>query len=365
MDLCTQAGFDIEDILYANTMKAGEDLQGAADRNIQCTTTDSVEGIHQIASTSWRPRIIVRIAVDDSQSRSPFSIKFGATEDEWLPIMRAIRQYNIPFDGVSFHVGSASSSPKAFANAIELCRKFQKAVDAPLPTVDIGGGFLPNAETFAETTGLIRKAMLDWSRSGQVAPSRWIAEPGRFFSAPTQTLLVPIVFKKSGKDRVRYLLDDSVYGQFSSIVYDHARPFWKVVKNGSASAVTTGTPVVNTADSKKAFFFGKTCDSLDLIAIQDKAPDYDIGDVFAFPWMGAYTSASATSFNGFALPSKTYINDTTSPINPLFNEIVPQKGEDNKLWLQRNEVNQEDVIFPIETRSKISLSVCNSSNSDE
>ena len=222
-----------------------------------------------------------------------------------------------------------------------------------------------NAETFAETTGLIRKAMRDWSRSGQVAPSRWIAEPGRFFSAPTQTLLVPIVFKKSGKDRVRYLLDDSVYGQFSSIVYDHARPFWKVVKNGSASAVTTGTPVVNTADSKKAFFFGKTCDSLDLIAIQDKAPDYDIGDVFAFPWMGAYTSASATSFNGFALPSKTYINDTTSPINPLFNEIVPQKGEDNKLWLQRNEVNQEDVIFPIETRSKISLSVCNSSNSDE
>jgi len=328
MDLCLRSGFDTEDILYANTMKAGEDLQGAADRNIRFTTTDSVEGVHQIAGTAWRPTVIVRLAVDDRQSRSPFSIKFGATEDEWKPILAALRRYNIPFGGVSFHVGSASSSPEAFTNAIEQCQRFQETTATVLPRVDIGGGFLPNEDLFSKTASAIRKAQREWIYD---PPKQWIAEPGRFFSAPVQTLLVPIVFKKTSKDKVRYLLDESVYGQFSGIVYDHARPLWKVVQ--ARSERTT---------EKTSYFFGKTCDSLDLIAIQEGAPDYEVGDVFAFPWMGAYTSASATTFNGFDLPAKSYINDTTHPLSPLFEEL-PQDAE--------------GITFPIETRSKVSLSL--------
>jgi ornithine decarboxylase len=340
MDLCVRAGFEVDDILYANTMKSGEDLQAAADRGIRMTTTDSVEGVEQIATTSWRPRVIVRIAVDDSGSRSPFSLKFGATEDEWLPVMRAIRKYNLPFGGVSFHVGSASSNPEAFGRAIQRCRTFQKAVNCDIPLVDIGGGFQPNETLFQQTARQIQKGMRDWEMDSGSPPRQLIAEPGRFFSAPTQTVLVPIVFKKASKDRVRYMLDDSVYGQFSGIVYDHAKPFWNVIRQGNYGAVKGQEPGAQT--NRKAFFFGKTCDSLDLIAIQDHAPDYEIGDVFAFPWMGAYTSASATEFNGFQLPAKTYINDTTAPFHPLFNEI--ERGDPN-------------ITFPIETQSKISLSV--------
>ena len=331
MDLCLRTGFETEDILYANTMKAGEDLQGAADRGIRYTTTDSVEGVHQLAGTSWRPTVLVRLAVDDRHSRSPFSIKFGATEDEWKPIVAALRQFGIPLGGVSFHVGSASSSPEAFTNAIELCKQFQAATNTVLPLVDIGGGFLPNEDLFVKTAAAVRKAQRNWIHD---PPTRWIAEPGRFFSAPTQTLLAPIVFKKVSKDKVRYLLDESVYGQFSGIVYDHAKPQWKAIRNGRSEEEKS---------SKTAYFFGKTCDSLDLIAIQDGAPDYEVGDVFAFPWMGAYSSASATTFNGFDLPAKSYINDTTHPLSNLFNELT---GE------------AQGITFPIETRSKVSLSLC-------
>lgn len=336
MDLCMKAGFHTEDILYANTMKSGEDLQGATDRGISVTTTDSVEGVQQISSTSWRPRVIVRIAVDDSGSRSPFSLKFGATEDEWNPIMRSIRQLNLTFGGVSFHVGSASSNPEAFGRAIQRCRDFQRAVGCHIPLVDIGGGFQPNETLFRQTAAQIQTGIREWERGSDSPPRQWIAEPGRFFSAPTQTVLVPIVFKKDSADRTRYMLDDSVYGQFSSIIYDHATPYWKVIRQSGEKG--------NTSSKKKAFFFGKTCDSLDLIAVQDEAPEYEIGDVFAFPWMGAYTSASATEFNGFRLPAKTYINDTTAAFHPLFHELTePEQGS--------------TVTFPIETRSKIALSV--------
>jgi len=332
MSAVKAAGFKSSQILYANTMKSDADLDEALTEDFCATTTDSVEGVIQLAERLEEPKpIIVRLAVDDRQSRSPFSIKFGAREDEWVPIMNAIRARGLRFGGVSFHVGSASSDPKSFVNAIRQCRLFQQRIGCDLDVVDIGGGFLPQEGAFRTTTEGIRSEMAAWTDG---APKQWIAEPGRFFSSPLQTLLCPIVFKKASVDRVRYLLDDSVYAQFSGILFDHSRPHWSVLSR--RELLRTG---------KQALFFGKTCDSLDLIAIQNQAPEYEIGDVFVFPYMGAYTSASATTFNGFGLPQKYYIEDERFMLNhclqQLFNEVGGQPG----------------VEFPIETRSNVALSV--------
>jgi ornithine decarboxylase len=331
-----KAGFNPSEFLYANTMKAKADLQDAIMIGASVTTTDSVEGVEQIAETykdigfSNSMNVIIRLAVDDSQSRSPFSLKYGATDGDWWPILKALDQHKIPFAGLSFHVGSASANPEAFTKAIRLCREFQQEMKRQVPIVDIGGGFLPDVKSFASTAASIRHEIERWDQEESFSPSLWIAEPGRFFSAPTQTLSVPIVFKKSSHDRVRYVLDESVYGQFSSIIFDHAQPPWTVYRNGDRITEQT---------AKKAFFFGRTCDSLDLIAIQDKAPEYEVGDEFVFPWMGAYTGASATTFNGFALPKKYYLEN--DKLTPAFEPINPDPS----------------VTYPIETKSSVSLSL--------
>jgi len=333
-----RAGFSPFELLYANTMKSNADLGNAIAMGIQKTTTDSVEGVEQIRKTynhlelKANMNVIVRLAVDDSQSRSPFSIKYGATEAEWIPIMRMIEHHKLKFGGVSFHVGSASSSPDAFTNAIRLCRSFQKATNRHVPLVDIGGGFLPSEPQFKATAAAIRKEIGLWKKEESRAPQTWIAEPGRFYSAPTQSLTVPIIFKKSSADKIRYVLDESIYSQFSSIVYDHATPPWTVVRESIKSSQQNQS-------NKKAYFFGRTCDSLDLIAIQENAPEYEVGDQFVFPWMGAYTSASATAFNGFALPQKYYLDN--DKITDAFNELPPPKS----------------VMYPIQTTSKVSLSL--------
>lgn len=333
MALVKAAGFKSSDILYANTMKSDADLDQSLQQGFHATTTDSVEGVEQLAAafkSSEQKAVLVRLAVDDRQSRSPFSIKFGAAEGEWKPIMDAIRFHGLPFGGVSFHVGSASADPKAFPNAIQRCRAFQRRIGCDLDVVDIGGGFLPSEAVFRRTAEGIRQEMEAWTDG---APKTWIAEPGRFFSSSLQTLVCPIVFKKSSHDRVRYLLDDSVYAQFSSILFDHARPAWSVISD---------RPLLRT--EKQALFFGKTCDSLDLIAVQDQAPEYEVGDIFVFPMMGAYTSASATTFNGFELPKKYYLEDERFTahhcLQQLFKEVPEPKG----------------VQFPIETKSTIALS---------
>jgi len=323
-----EAGFTPSDILYANTMKAPSDLQDALALGVRRTTTDSVEGVEQLAAQTKACSVLVRLAVDDRGARSPFSIKFGANQEEWARIMEAIQFYGLTFGGLSFHVGSNSSDINAFPNAIRMCQAFQERIGCDVPLVDIGGGFLPSEAAFVKTAASIRHSMEEW----RGRPSTWIAEPGRFFSAPVQMLLCPIVFKKVSKDRIRYLLDDSVYGQFSSIIFDHAKPAWRVL----------GTPGANSG--KQALFFGKTCDSLDLIASEENAREYQVGDVFVVPNMGAYTSASATAFNGFPVPPLYCLEDDRfceNALQALFEELPASNH----------------VSFPIETKSNISLSV--------
>jgi hypothetical protein len=95
---------------------------------------------------------------------------------------------------------------------------------------------------------------------------------------------------------------------------------------------------------KQALFFGKTCDSLDLIAIQDQAPDYDVGDIFIVPQMGAYTSASATTFNGFPLVKKMYMEDDRYTLHHCLQELFQDVPEES------------GISFPIETKSSVALS---------
>lgn len=328
MKLAINYGFKSNEIIYANTMKSNNDIVESLQYNIGLTTVDSIEAVEQIAKLDWVPNILVRLAVDDSGSRSPFSIKFGARKEEWQKIVSAIDYYKLPLEGVSFHIGSSSSNPKAFQNAILKCREFQKQTNKYLNTVDIGGGFLPDEAIFSRSANKINKEIVNWDER---RPMRWIAEPGRFFSNPVQTLYTPIVFSKESETNRRYIIDDSLYGQFTSIPFDHSSPHWQLLNNKLI-------PINRQKTNKDAMFFGKTCDSMDFIAVHKNAPNYQIGDILAFPNMGAYTSATASRFNGFDLPTKHYITES----------LPKYKIKNNR-----------DVIHPISIKSEISLSISN------
>jgi ornithine decarboxylase len=326
--LCKEIGYNSDEIIYANTMKSNNDIKESLKYDINLTTVDSVEAVEQIASINWQPNILVRLAVDDSGSRSPFSIKFGAKKEEWNKIVTAIDYYKLHLEGVSFHIGSASSNPDAFKNAILQCRNFQNQTKKYLNTVDIGGGFLPDKKIFYNSANKINNEKNNWELDGK-SPKKWIAEPGRFFSNPIQTLYAPIVFCKESETNRRYILDDSLYGQFTSIPFDHSSPVWQLLDNKL-------NPINRSKTEKDALIFGKTCDSMDFIALHKKAPKYNIGDILAFPNMGAYTSATASRFNGFELPNKYYTN---------------------KKLPNYKTINNEDITFPISIKSEVSLSI--------
>ena len=216
------------------------------------------------------------------------------------------KKRNIGLRGISFHVGSESSSPTAHMQAIRLagdqCVKLLQA-GHNANIIDIGGGFVQG--NFAHQSAHIREAILEKKGAGL----RFIAEPGRFFATEAQDLFVQVIGKKRAakKDGWRYTLDESLYGQFTNILFDHQHPRWVRIpaKLGQAKG-KIGSGIL----------FGRTCDSLDVIARSDDMEELEVGDWLWFPHMGAYTTVTASEFNGFPKPP-VFMNDEL----PLAKEI--------------------------------------------
>lgn len=293
-----------DSIVYANPCKSERDLEYAKKSGSPLTVIDSCEEIEKLDLASYSGGALLRIKVDDSGSKMPFGAKFGADIRSTVEIAEFAKKKNINLRGVSFHVGSESGSPHAHKNAIEIaerqCQSLLK-VGHQATIIDIGGGFVPNS--FMKVAENIRIA------TQQADSFRFIAEPGRFFAAESQDLFVQVIGKKRGAGFTgwRYTIDESLYGQFTNILFDHQEPRW--VRIPSRSDETK-------RKSSAGILFGRTCDSLDVIARSVNMEELEVGDWLWFPHMGAYTTATASEFNGFPKPP-VFMDDAL----PLKNEV--------------------------------------------
>lgn len=278
------------EILYAHPMKSDRDIQTIGQLGIHTTVVDSVEECEKLTACGWNGSAFLRVAVEDKGSKMPFSVKFGASKDEVKQIASRSR---IPITGVSFHVGSGCLTPLQYKDAIEyaggevfnILRRYKHNPKV----VDIGGGFSSDPEIFLKTAKVIKEAV-----KYTPIPRTLIAEPGRFFAQPSQDLFVKVIAKKPGLrgKGFRYVIDESLYGHFSCIPFDHQTPpFVRIPVNNERRGV----------NFTEAILFGRTCDSLDVIA-RGKMQELEVGDWLYFPLMGAYTSATASEFNGFPKP---------------------------------------------------------------
>jgi len=265
-------------IIFANPCKTERDIKIAEERNVRLTVVDSVEEVEKLSANKWSGSTLVRILVEDSESKCRFSSKFGATQEEVKKISLACSYYKIPLKGVSFHVGSGCRNPLQYEWALNDAYKALQFTSGKC--IDIGGGFV--SATFPTMAAIIRKNL--------VPGLHYIAEPGRFFSERSYDLLVKVIGEKPGKKGgYRYTIDESLYGQFSCIPFDHAKPEWKI------ASYAHGDRNLEYVDGT---IFGRTCDSLDLIET-GTMPRLHVGDWLLFPNMGAYTSVTASEFNGF------------------------------------------------------------------
>jgi ornithine decarboxylase len=289
-------------IVFANPCKSSEEIRAHAGTGIQTTVVDSFEEVDKLAENGWKTSSLIRIRVEDGGSMMPFSAKFGLepAHINALGIYARIKGQHI--SGISFHVGSGCKDPAQFNLAIqEAVRGIRqlRVIGHDAKIIDIGGGFM-QGPLFRKTADTLNPLLHMLDPSIEV-----IAEPGRFFAASSHDLFVRVIGKKPAKKGWRYTLDESLYGQFSCIPFDYAKPKWIRVR-GPNEAKRRLQP---------AILYGRTCDSLDYIASAEEAEELEEGDWLWFPHMGAYTTATSTEFNGFPKPPTYILEDSVLP-NP-------------------------------------------------
>eukprot|EP01132_Coremiostelium_polycephalum_P010254 gene10254-12578_t len=301
-------GVDPSRIIYANPCKQISALKYARANNVKMMTFDNVSELEKIEKYFPEAELVLRIATDDSKAKMRFGTKFGTHIDDCYDLLEMSKEYNLKVIGVSFHVGSGCFDGSAYDSALTMVKKvFEMAekLGIKLSLVDVGGGFSgSDTEMFEQFAKVIRE------KSAELFDKdvRIIAEPGRYFAASSHTLAVTVISKRIIKQednrqhprrtsnnmrQYNYYLADGVYGSFNNIQFDHAKPTPTLLKP-SAKQPTPCT------------LFGPTCDSIDVIARDIQIPELKIGDWLYFAEMGAYTVASASSFNGFCPPPIYY-----------------------------------------------------------
>lgn len=295
-------------IIFANPCKMTSQIRYARSNDVDLMTFDCEEELYKIKLYHPYAKLVLRLAVDDSNSLCRFNIKFGCYLGEVESLLTIAKTLKLDVIGFSFHVGSGCSSAENYYNAIKDCRTatdIATQMDIPITTIDIGGGF-PGIHTkirFEEIAERVNAGIRDFfSKSGAEdsggTPIQFIAEPGRYFAQSSHTLVLNVIGKKikmEGADKVIvYYLNDGVYGSFNCIYFDHNKP-----------AVLP----FNERDGKlyKSILFGPTCDSIDLITEDVMLPELAIGEWVYVENFGAYTLASSSGFNGFRTTVCKYI----------------------------------------------------------
>jgi ornithine decarboxylase len=297
-----QISHDPECIIFAHPCKYPSHIIYAKENGVNLMTFDSVEELDKIKLYHPNAKILLRLAVDDSQSLCKFNIKFGCKLQDVDSVLSKVRELQLNLIGFSFHVGSGCKSAYTYYDALRICKEAKEIAEDKyafdITLIDIGGGFVAHTDEvdavcFEDIADKIKQGQYDFFDSSM----KFIAEPGRFFVQKSHTLICHIVAKKAVDDGFIYYINDGVYGSFNCIIFDHQYPELIPVAAG------------NKATLYKSQIFGNTCDSLDEIKRCVMLPELYVGDQLCVKNFGAYTtSAKSQAFNGYIVDKFIYSN---------------------------------------------------------
>lgn len=280
-------GVDGSRMIYANPMKTVNGLRACRNAGVGKMTFDSAGEIDKMARECPGATVLLRIRIDNSSAHVDLNKKFGAAREQALELLLKARDTGLDAAGIAFHVGSQTTSADPYLYALDIAREiFEEAAAAgmQLRIMDIGGGFpIPEPKVRFNLQEMLNQinARLDEDFPGVEI---W-AEPGRFICGTAVNLITSVIGVTERGGQPWYFLDEGLYGTFSGVLFDQWDFKLISFKEGEQVAAT---------------FAGPSCDSLDIMFRGKMTVRQEEGDLILVPICGAYTSASATTFNGFS-----------------------------------------------------------------
>jgi ornithine decarboxylase len=289
LDLLLGLGVPAAEIFFSNPMKSRDTIAYAASKGVEWYVIDSVDEMRRIHSIKPDAKQYLRIATPNIGSDWPLSGKFGAGAADAREIVAQAAKLGVDLAGVTFHVGSQCRSADNWRIGIESAKRVFRTLRLKglrPRLLNIGGGFpvrhtkpIPSIEVIGD---VVNKAL-----SGLPADVRVMAEPGRYLVSDAGWFVCRVAgtATRAGK---RWAYFDA--GMFGGIIETTQDLQYDVVTERTGKIVPWTVA-------------GPTCDSVDIVMRDQPLPEDLQPDDFAYiPNAGAYTTAYASTFNGFPLP---------------------------------------------------------------
>ncbi len=260
------------------------------DYDIKCFALDTEDELQKIVEETDGAKdleLFVRIAVPAKNSRIPLEHKFGISGQAAQRLLVKARQVADEL-GITFHVGSQTTTPDAYVLAFEEVKKLIVKAGVVVDAIDVGGGFPSRYSDsiparLSDFVEVIKSAM---DKLPVTEHCRLICEPGRALVAEAESLIVKVDLRKGNN----LYINDGGYGAlYDAAVLDFVFPV-RLIRDG----LDPSEPLVPFE------LWGPTCDSIDrmkgpfMLPASVREGDYiEVGNV------GAYGRALSTRFNGF------------------------------------------------------------------
>jgi len=266
-------------------------------RSFSLDGEDELEKILQETDGARDLKLFVRVAVPAINSLIPLEHKFGITGEPATKLLIETRQAAAKF-GLTFHVGSQTTTPDAFVMALKAVRDLIVQAGVVIDVLDVGGGF-PSRYANSEPAPM-EDFMAAINTGIEALPARenirLMCEPGRSLVSEAESLIVHVDARRGQN----LFINDGAYGT----LFDAAHLGFVFPARLVSQHVEADAPL-------GAFeLWGPTCDSIDHMPGPFLLPDcISEGDYIEIGSVGAYGRALAGHFNGYGTYEEAILMD--------------------------------------------------------
>ncbi|NXJ88881.1 AZIN2 inhibitor, partial [Corythaixoides concolor] len=314
-------GVPADKVFYSSPCKQIAHLKYAASRGVQLMAFDNEVELSKVARSHPRARMLLGIAADSSPSAHP-SMTFGTTLKSCRHLLETAKEQAVEVVGISFHLGSRSLEPQAFAQSVaaaQLAFEMGTELGYRMHLLDIGGGFPGTEDTrarFEEIAAVMNSALDLYFPDG--CGVEIVATPGRYYVtsaftfAASITAMEEVPVEQPGSDGT----DEAGH---CGILIPHSH---------SISPLQRPCP---DRPSRSSSLRGPPAHAEDRIADGLELPELQVGDWLIFQDMGAYTMATSSPLEGRPQPRVTYAMSRVAwKAVQLFQGKPPQTEDDRE-----------------------------------
>lgn len=301
------AGLAAERISFAGPGKRDEELAAAVAAGVTLNLESETEAHRALAiaeRTGVTPRLAIRVNPDFELRGSGMKMgggskPFGLDAERVPALARELIAAGAEWRGLQIFAGSQALDAEAIietqANVLELAAILSEQIGAPLPHLNMGGGFgIPyfhgdrplDVAAVGTALGERLAALPD-----VLAPTEFAIELGRYLVGEAGVYLTRVVDRKVSHGAVYLVTDGGLHHQLAA-----SGNFGTVVRRNYPAAIANK---FDGEATEEANLVGCLCTPLDRLADQALLPRADAGDLVAIFCAGAYgASASPSAFLG-------------------------------------------------------------------